>query len=264
MNIKYYYLLPILFVLLSCEESLPLNFNSNNSYIYFNIPFEKDNYGKDLTTRVDSIEYSFSLEGPEVSHHILKVPVSIAGFANENDREFSVEVVDNETTAAKEDWDIESIENPVFRKGAMSDTLYIKLNRTPELKDKKKSITISLKANENFNLGETALTSVKISFSDILQPPTWYNAWRNVFGLVFYREVYVKWQEIYYLGADPNVETLGGPGMGQPLWWDNMPYYANQSWYPSTFLFVRTLKQYFLDNIVYPEGDESKPRILIP
>ena len=75
---------------------------------------------------------------------------------------------------------------------------------------------------------------------------------------------YAKWQEIYFYGADPNVEKWG-PNTGKLLYWDQMPYYAGYpSWYPSTFMFISKLKQYFIDHEVYPDGDTSKPRITLP
>lgn len=56
-----------------------------------------------------------------------------------------------------------------------------------------------------------------------------------------------------------------GPNTGKLLYWDQMPYYAGYpSWYPSTFMFIGKLKQYFIDHEVYPDGDTSKPRITLP
>ena len=65
------------------------------------------------------------------------------------------------------------------------------------------------------------------------------------------------------MGADPNLEKYG-PDTGKQLYWGQMPYYTVSSWYPSTFMFIRKLKQYFIDNEVYPDGDTSKPRITLP
>jgi hypothetical protein len=96
-----------------------------------------------------------------------------------------------------------------------------------------------------------------------LQAPSWWPSWERYFG-VFVREKYAKWQEIYFYGADPNVEKWG-PNTGKLLYWDQMPYYAGYpSWYPSTFMFISKLKQYFIDHEVYPDGDTSKPRITLP
>ncbi len=263
-RLKYYISLIIVITLFSCKEDLPLSFNSDDRYIYFDIPFQVDNYGRIMTTRVDSLIYSFSLEDPSLTSYTYKIPVNIAGFPSDQDKAYKVEVVKDKTTAAPEDWDVTTIEKPIFRQGRMSDTLYIKLKRSPSLKTSSKSITLRILPNNDFKLGEIPLTTIKLSFSDILQPPSWYKTWKKVFGLTFYREVYVKWKEIYYYGADPNIETIGGPGKGQRLWWGNMPYYASESWYPSTYIFIRKLKQYFIDNEVYPDGDKTKPRILLP
>ena len=121
----------------------------------------------------------------------------------------------------------------------------------------------NIENNENFQVGASELLAAKLVFSDILQAPSWWPSWERYFG-VFVREKYAKWQEIYFYGADPNVEKWG-PNTGKLLYWDQMPYYAGYpSWYPSTFMFISKLKQYFIDHEVYPDGDTSKPRITLP
>ncbi len=103
-----------------------------------------------------------------------------------------------------------------------------------------------------FPIGRRKVINNQDIFSDILTPPDWWNKWQGVFG-DFCREKFVKWQEIYYLRSRSERGTIGGQVCRKPLYWDNMPYYAMSSWYPSTFMFVRIMKQYFIDNEVYPD-----------
>lgn len=260
----YQILFPLLSLigLFSCNQDID-SFDNGKNYIYFNMPFVQNQYGKNTTTRVDSISYSFAMDDYTIQEYTFKIPINTVGLRTPNDRNYKVEVIVDSTTATSEEWDEASIRNTVIQGGNLQDTLYITVKRSKILQTEWRHIIFRLLPNDNFQLGDKALLTAKISFSDILTPPTWWSKWLGVFG-AFCREKFVKWQEIYYLGADPNVETIGGPGMGKPLYWDNMPYYANSNWYPSTYMFVRILKQYFIDNEVYPDGDTTKPRISLP
>lgn len=245
----------------SCNKDID-GFDNSTNFIYFNMPFQLDQYGRETTKRVDSLTFSFAMSDNSVTTHTFKIPISIVGLAANGARDYSV-VVDTENSTAKEsDWDKKSIENLTIKPGALHDTILLVVNRTEALKNSWRSITLKIMSNNNFTMGAEELTTAKVAFTDILQPPTWWNTWLSIFG-EFSREKYVKWQEIYYLGADPNLEEYG-PNVGKQLYWGQMPYYVMASWYPSTWMFIGKLRNYFAENVVYPNGDTSKPRIYIP
>lgn len=246
----------------ACNQDID-KFDNGENYIYFNMPFILNQYDQATTTRIDSISYSFALDDYTIHTHTFKIPVNTIGLMHPEDRNYTVEVVTDSSTATSTDWDIKALEQTIIKKGRLQDTLYITVNRTDALQTEWHHLVFRLLPNDQFKLGDKDLQTAKISFSDILQPPMWWGKWKAVFG-EFCREKFVKWQEIYFLGADPNVETIGGPGKGKPLYWDNMPYYANAGWYPSTYMFIRILKQYFIEHEVYPNGDTSKVRIQLP
>ena len=246
----------------SCNQDID-RFDNADNYIYFNMPFVLNQYGKETSVRQDSLSYSFALDDISVTSYVFKIPINTVGLAHSQERTYRVEVVADSSNVTDADWDKSCIENLTVKRDSLRDTLYVKVFRSEKIRSQWCHIVFRLLPNENFQLGDEKLLTAKISFSDILTPPDWWNKWQGVFG-DFCREKFVKWQEIYYLGADPNVDTIGGPGLGKPLYWDNMPYYAMSSWYPSTFMFVRIMKQYFIDNEVYPDGDTSKPRVLLP
>lgn len=251
----------IMAMLSSCDQNIDA-FNNEVNYISFDIPYKVDQYGRKTTELIDSMEYSFAMEDISVTEYVFRIPVNVAGLPTDVERSYRVVVNTDGTTAVEEDWDNTSLASAVVPAGALRDTLEVVVKRTAKLKDRWLSITLQLQDNENFEVGAEELKEIKIAFTDILQPPTWWTTWERYFGS-FVREKYIKWQEIYYLGADPNVERWG-PNTGKQLYWDNMPYYVNSSWYPSTFMFIGKLKQYFIDNEVYPDGDTSKPRITLP
>lgn len=254
--------LAVLFLLSACNQAIDDFDTQKENFIYFDMPFMLNDFGKPTTDRNTIMFYSFDLDELSVKEHIFKVPINIIGMPTDNDRAYKVEVVTDKTTATDADWDKSAINNLTVKGGAIRDTIYLKVNRTPILKTEEKTIVLRMIPTDNFSLGYTNLLEITINFSDQLIPPVWWNKWIRILG-DFSREKYNKWKEIYYLGADPNVETLG-PGAGKPLYYDNMPYYTTMSWYPSTAMFIRMLKQYFIDHEVYPDGDTTKPRISVP
>lgn len=249
-------------VMTSCDKDIE-GFDNSTNYIYFDIPFQLDQYGRQLTERMDSMVYSFAMDDPSVTTYTFKIPVNSVGLKADFDRTYKIVVNEEKTSATESDWDKSALDKAVIVSGALRDTLEVTVNRTSALKNGWRSITLQIEENENFSSGASELLTVKLSFTDVLQAPSWWTTWERAFG-VFVREKYAKWQEIYFYGADPNPEKWG-PNTGKLMYWDQMPYNGpNSSWYPSTFMFIAKLKQYFIDNEVYPDGDTTKPRITLP
>ncbi len=248
--------------LVACEKDID-KYSSETNFVYFDMPFKVNEYGQKLSERVEKLSYSFEMDDISVTSYTFKIPVGSMSLPVDYDRSYKVEVIPEETTAAPEDWDADCLNHTVIKAGEVFDTLRVKVNRTKILREEWKDIAFRIVPNEAFGEGYHNLLTAKVTFSDQVEVPNWWPTWQRYFGEP-YRETIIKWREIYYLGADPNKETIGGPGMGKPLYWDNMPYYAMESWYPTTFMFIRVLKQYFIDNVVYPDGDATKERILLP
>ncbi len=62
----------------------------------------------------------------------------------------------------------------MFHKGMASDVLPVTLKKAPSLKDKQVYLTLRLVANENFGLGYTGYSDVKIRFNDQEVIPLWW------------------------------------------------------------------------------------------
>ena len=244
-------------LLLSCNQDID-KFENMNNYIYFGALLELDEFGVPKNPEADSVEYSFVYDDISVKTYTFKILVNTIGLVNEQERPYNVNVIDSLTTAESKDWVSESIENTSIKKGKLTDTLLVTVNRTDILSEESKIIALELSPNDNFMLGDKRTAKIRLVFSDLFFEPGWWKGWQGYFG-AYRSEVFIKWQEIYTLGADPNKDADG-----KLYYWDNMPPHARPDWYPSTFMFVRVLKQHFLDNVVYPNGDTSKPRILLP
>lgn len=123
--------------------------------------------------------------------------VNLIGHVTGYDRPFEVAVVEEETTAEENEYEIET---PVLKAGEITTDLKIKLFKTPRMDEKKVTLTILLLAGKHFNLGyEDQLTAQVIYDNTPLKPEWWtefialcylgeytpakYNAFYNYCGL---------------------------------------------------------------------------------
>ena len=255
------WLLGILVAFVSCQNDDIDSFDTSSSYIYFDIPYLTDANGENTTSRSDSISYSFALDDLDVTYTTLNVVVKTIGMATDYDRPYNIELINETTTATSAEWDQSILNNRSIKAGELTDTIHLVVQRSEELQEQWMQINLRILPNENFQIGYGNLQTVKVSFSDILSMPSWWPGWAGQFG-PFYREVYLKWIEIYYEGADPNTNIDNG----EPLYWDNMPSSSANytSWYPVLAMYLTQLKEYFEVNTIYPDGDESLPPIKLP
>jgi len=258
MKIKLLFLTSLLFMLFSaCKENADLQlYDKQNSYIYFN-DFDflggKTNY---ITNR----SYSFAFYPIEINTMRIGIPVALIGTPTTEDRSYAIEVEEKESNLPKNAY---TIETPVFHKGNIQDSLFVVVKKTPEMVQQSLSLKINLKANENFNLGLSNSLSMKINISNRLEEPSWWNLYTDYFG-PFYSEIYQQWILTYHDKADPTPDVETGE---RYIWyWDNMPTYVNNlpNSYPVLYYYIGQVKKYFEENEVYPAGDKSKPRILLP
>lgn len=262
---KTFFSLCLFSLIVSCNKEIE-KFTGSDNFIYFDIPFKLDKYNKPTDVRLDSISYSFALEASDYKTHIIKIPVNSISLPSSSDRSYDVEIVREETTASDNEWDLSSIENLSIKAGCVTDTIMMSVNRTEIMTKKFRTVMLRITPNDNFKEGISSLLKVKVTFSDILLAPDYWSQISSYVGTTYYKEVYRKWMEIYYEGADPNTETVKyAPNYGKPLWHGNMPYLLSElQLYPSTIMFLKELQKYFKNNDVYPDGDTTKDPIRIP
>ena len=203
----------------ACNQDID-GFDNSVNYITFDLPYEVDAYGRKTGRRVDSLFYSFAMDGPEITFYKFKVPVNISGLRMDRSRAYKVAAVLDGSTVEIDDWNAASLSEALVEANCLRDTLEVVVNRTEILKKESRTLVLALQENEEFSLGSHELLRMKLVFADILQEPSWWKNWESYFG-PFVREKYQKWQEIYYLGADPNVEQYG-PDKGKQLYWNQM------------------------------------------
>ena len=62
-------------VQVACDQDID-GFDNSTNYIYFDLPFQLDQYGRKTTERVDSLVYSFAMDDPSVTSYTFKIPVN--------------------------------------------------------------------------------------------------------------------------------------------------------------------------------------------
>lgn len=245
----------------SCKENADLlMFDTDSSYIYFALP--NNTVGATRELYRDSLDFSFAFE-PEESREekVLNIPIKVAGMALNRDREVSFEIVNEGTTI-----DLTKIQmgKAIIKADSVTGSLTLNVKNYPALRNDIFTLNLRLLPNDEFKIGNEFNKKMRLKISDQLVEPTWWRVWVRVLGPYYY-EVYQKWIEIYYPGADPSPEFYN-PTQNPGPWysWKRMPGSATASLYPVTFMYIKKLKEYFQQNEIYPNGDRTKPRILIP
>lgn len=256
-DMKRIILLSIGFLLfLGCKEHELKEFDLKNAYINFAVPDHSDMPKERF---LDSMTYSFATDTViGIKAKTLAIPIKIGGLVHDKDRKFSFEIV----PTSDYDPDLVSISEPIIRANKYEDTLFVSIKRDKALLTKEMNIILRLNSNENFNVGHLHNSILNIKFNDILLIPNWWNEWEMYFG-PFYKEVFQQWMVVYYLGSDLTADIYTGKP-GPVYFWRNMPEFPNPEWFPITFMHISLLKKYFEDHVVYPNGDNSQERILLP
>ncbi|MDR0262507.1 MAG: DUF4843 domain-containing protein [Sphingobacterium sp.] len=233
-----------------------LQFDDAQSYIYFAYPNANT---RSVEKFADSVYYGFALDADlQRKEKTIAIPIGIGGRASAKDRSYTYVLEDSSR------YDPATVKFSAAMIGASRyvDTLFITFQRTAKMKAEPTVLYLRLEQNEAFAPGNLYNQKLRIVVDDILNEPAWWNTWKNYFG-PYQKEVFQQWMHVYHLGADPSPDlTTGAPG---PIYyWNNMPTSAIASWYPVTFNYIQVLKQYFIDHQIYPGGDSTKERILLP
>lgn len=244
-------------LIFGCSQNADiLDYDKATSYIYFAYPNPDTRAVQKYT---DSIFYSFALDDSiGIEEKTLKIPIAASGLSSTQDRNYTIQI------SEKSDYDpnLTSISEPIIRKGMFIDTLYINIKRGKQLSSKQMTLVLDMIDNESFKVGNTFNKSLKIAFADILVQPSWWNTWRTYFG-DYQKEKYQKWIELYPLGADPSPEYYNNIP-GPYYYWNRMPTFVSTGIFTITIMYIEKLKKHFEDNVVYPNGDNTQPRILLP
>lgn len=184
------WILGITFLLCSCEKSLEKY--SGLDYIRF-VPEFAD----------DSLNYCFGLAGKS-DRDTVGIEIAVTGEVVDYDREFALTV--NQASTAKEGVHFNIPQrNRVVRANHVTDTLWIEVLNSNELKNSEVYLQLDLLANGQFQLCFPENNSCKIYLTDEVTRPAWWDEWHETEGLGIYSEkkyrLFIQVCGIYDLGA---------------------------------------------------------------
>lgn len=108
--------------------------------------------------------------------------VNLIGHVTDYDRPFEVTVVEEETTAEENEYEIET---PVLKAGEITTDLKIKLFKTPRMDEEKVTLTILLLAGKHFNLGYEDQLTAQVTYDNTPLKPDW---WTEFIALCYLGE----------------------------------------------------------------------------
>lgn len=108
--------------------------------------------------------------------------VNLIGHVTGYDRPFEVAVVEEETTAEENEYEIET---PVLKAGEITTDLKIKLFKTPRMDEEKVTLTILLLAGKHFNLGYEDQLTAQVTYDNTPLKPDW---WTEFIALCYLGE----------------------------------------------------------------------------
>ena len=242
--------------LCSCHKDQELApYDTTQSFIYFGQPIL---YGETLDYPLDSLYFSFATVADNPASVTMAIPLRTIGQKYSKDRRFELRVKETETSIDRDLWYISA---PIIRANRFEDTLYLTLKNDVVLQDCVQTLTLDLIEDDEFKLGKVGQTSCRFIITDQLLEPAWWTEWAVFLG-PFRQQVFRKWIELYQPGVDPTLPFSDDDKPG--FYWDNMPSVAVKERYPVTFMYIELLKLYFEEHVVYPGGDMTRPRILLP
>jgi hypothetical protein len=148
----------VLFVFTSCRPDVLPMYTAPDG-IYFN-------------AGVDSISYTFA-RYPHRAADTLKIPVSVLGKPVAQDREVLVTSVTGPDINAVEGVHYKLLTPYKVPANSVTAFIPVVIYRTGDLDSITATLKLQLKANQNFDLGITAKTTMKIKTAYLQKPPSW-------------------------------------------------------------------------------------------
>ncbi|MDF2192828.1 DUF4843 domain-containing protein [Paraflavitalea sp. CAU 1676] len=175
-------------VLAGCEKDIKTFDGKPDVYFqYASQPRQSFN-----TILVDSTIVSFAYASAAYKDSVLVVPIKVSGLVMDYDRPYLIKANDSSTAKAGVHYEIINSDFTIGA-GKISDTVYLKLKRIPEMLTQSFNIYLELHPNENFGVGlEKKLASAnkyvstirhRVMVDDILKKPMyWIDGYLGVFS----------------------------------------------------------------------------------
>lgn len=186
--------LVLMLVIQACEKDPAFSFKGDDR-IYFSYPKVLDRFGRETKWEVDSVVYSFALKPDDFVKDTLWIKVKRVGERDETDKQFSVTVV-ADSSSAVEGTDFEALKSTyTFRKNLGTDSLPIVVYREPLKRVLSKKLLLKLKETPDFKIGFVEYSQIHISFTNVLPEPALWSIMSGLIGPYHYLK-YEKWIEL--------------------------------------------------------------------
>jgi len=187
----------ILFTLVAvtgCEEQKLETYNGDNF-----VQFKK--------TISDSTNVSFMFY-PGKDYIEFPVILELVGVASNKDMKYKVVVDNSYTTASGTHYSLPA--EQLFHAGRYSDTLFVRLNNTADLKTKKIRLLLRVESSSDLKMGKIEQSAAVIWITNALSKPAWWNSDIDSYYLGTYSdkkyELFIKVTGIFDLtGLDANL-----------------------------------------------------------
>lgn len=134
---------------------------------------------------LDSTIFTFAFTPTGIQDSIIIVPVKASGMLLNNDRSYVLKANDSSTAKAGQHYEFVKSDFTISA-GKLTDTVYIKLKRTPDMLTTSFNIYLELQANEHFSVdltkkltaagGNKTVSTIwhRVMVNDILRKPTYW------------------------------------------------------------------------------------------
>nr|WP_262903880.1 DUF4843 domain-containing protein [Sphingobacterium bovistauri] len=129
-------------------------------------------YKKAIAAGQDSMTVSFAVKNEDVLSDTIELPIRIVGHKVNFEREVSIGVVEDETTAISSHYELLPTTIPA---DSYEGTLRVKVNKTESLNTKEARIKLTLKDSEYFKVGPKEQSSYLIKLNNYLTRPASWN-----------------------------------------------------------------------------------------
>lgn len=201
---------------------------------------------------IDSTGFSFGLDKATITEKIYPLAIRVQGKVSDVDR--AVKLTVDPTSTAVLGTHFTFSENIIMHAGKELDTVFIKVLRTPDMKNGNLTLVVNLEENEFFTTNmQSKVTNVltgktrsyvrfKLSFNDKLSTPI---GWQAVFG-VFTAKKFFLMCELMNLEPEMFNQPQGSPGLS----------------IPETLYYASFMKRYLADqkadgNTIYEEDGKE-------
>lgn len=135
--------------------------------------FEGDNYIQFSRPLNDSLTCTF-LDVPDTSHRMFPISVDLIGIPSTQDRNLEIQVIPEVTTAQAKHYEVPK--QLILGANKVRDTIWLKVNNTPDLKDSPVKIVYQIKETDAFKVGERNYSMGVLYFTNKISQPIW---WRG-------------------------------------------------------------------------------------